>query len=85
MADTVDKIIGDGVMAVFGFPSSLSNDGERAFQCPVEMSDRLAVWSERRAGDGMQPLEFGIGAQIGNVIGGALRKFMTPVSSPLER
>ncbi len=69
---TVDKFVGDGVMAVFGFPFSSPNDGERAFHCAVEISHRLSVWSERRARDGMEPLEFGIGVHVGNVIGGVL-------------
>ncbi|RWO91466.1 adenylate/guanylate cyclase domain-containing protein [Mesorhizobium sp.] len=68
----VDKFIGDGVMAVFGFPSPLATAALRAFECAVELSNFLDVWSEIRVRDGEEPLGFAIGVHYGHVIGGVI-------------
>ncbi|WP_027151839.1 adenylate/guanylate cyclase domain-containing protein [Mesorhizobium sp. WSM2561] len=68
----VDKFIGDGVMAVFGFPLPLSTAALRAFECAVELSNFLDVWSEIRMRDGEEPLSFAIGVHHGHVIGGVI-------------
>ncbi|TIL59939.1 MAG: adenylate/guanylate cyclase domain-containing protein [Mesorhizobium sp.] len=68
----VDKFIGDGVMAVFGFPLPLATAALRAFECAVELSHFLDVWSEIRVRDGEEPLSFAIGVHYGHVIGGVI-------------
>lgn len=68
----VDKFIGDGVMAVFGFPLPLATAALRAFECAVELSTFLEVWSEVRMRDGGDPLSFAIGVHYGHVIGGVI-------------
>ena len=41
MGGTVDRHIGDCVMAVFGAPVSYGNDVERALRCAIEMHDAM--------------------------------------------
>lgn len=69
---TVDKFIGDGVMAVFGHPTAKSDDSARAIKCSVELSSSLARWSKERAEHGKAAVEAGIGLHVGPVIGGVL-------------
>lgn len=69
---TVDKFIGDGVMAVFGHPRAALDDGERALRCALELSDRLATWAQTRRRDGRHCLEAGIGVHYGPVMAGIL-------------
>jgi adenylate cyclase len=67
---TVDKFIGDGVMAVFGHPRAAPDDAERAVRCAEEVAARLAAWSEQRRRNGRVPLEAGIGIHYGPVVAG---------------
>jgi adenylate cyclase len=69
---TVDKFIGDGVMAVFGHPRAAPDDAERAVRCAEEVAARLAAWSEQRRRNGRVPLEAGIGIHDGPVVAGVL-------------
>ncbi|RWH71728.1 MAG: adenylate/guanylate cyclase domain-containing protein [Mesorhizobium sp.] len=59
-------------MAVFGFPLPLATAALRAFECAVELSNFLDVWSEIRMRDGEEPLSFAIGVHYGHVIGGVI-------------
>lgn len=69
---TVDKFMGDGVMAVFGFPNPDASDGSRAFDCACQLVHRLEAWSEVRTRQGENPLGFGVGIHFGQVIGGVV-------------
>ena len=40
---TVDKFLGDGVMALFGAPYSKGDDALRAVRCAVALSERSAT------------------------------------------
>src|SRR5919206_1309487 len=44
---TVDKFIGDNVMAVFGVPVSHEDDPERAVRCALAMQDAMRELSEQ--------------------------------------
>lgn len=69
---TVDKFIGDGVMAVFGQPRPKSDDAERAIRCALHLSKLLVIWKARRLREGRSALDAGIGLHLGPVIGGVL-------------
>src|SRR3989442_2817156 len=69
---TVEKYIGDAVMAVFGAPVSHEDDAERAVRAAVEMQSGLALlndWLEREHG---RRLALRIGISSGEVVSGLL-------------
>lgn len=67
---TVDKFIGDGVMAVFGQPDPKPDDADRALRCALHLADVLAQWKGQRRREGRPSLDAGIGLHVGPVIGG---------------
>lgn len=65
---TVDKFIGDAVMATFGVPLAKPDDAVRAVRAAVEMQRELAAWNRER---GLaEPLRIGIGLHTGEVVAG---------------
>ncbi|MDK1389056.1 adenylate/guanylate cyclase domain-containing protein [Sinorhizobium sp. 8-89] len=69
---TVDKFIGDGVMAVFGQPRSAEDDADRALVCALALVDALADWGRQAARNGYPVLDAAIGLHYGTVVGGVL-------------
>lgn len=69
---TVDKFIGDAIMAVFGSPIQRDDDARRALSCAIAILDAAAQWSEERRTAGQPPVGIGIGAHYGEVFAGAL-------------
>jgi adenylate cyclase len=69
---TVDKFIGDAIMAVFGTPVTHADDARRAIACALEMLDVTAAWSRERERAGLSPIGIGIGGHFGEVFAGAL-------------
>jgi class 3 adenylate cyclase/tetratricopeptide (TPR) repeat protein len=63
---TVEKFIGDAVMAVFGVPIAHEDDAERAVRAALLMRSRLAAVAERRG----VPLVLRIGVNTGLVVTG---------------
>ena len=63
---TVEKFIGDAVMAVFGVPVAHEDDAERAVRAALLMRSRLAAVAERRE----VPLVLRIGVNTGLVVTG---------------
>jgi class 3 adenylate cyclase/PAS domain-containing protein len=67
---TLDKYIGDAIMAVFGSPLPLTDHAWRAVQTAVEMRKRLAGLNSRRLADGKEIIKIGIGINSDSVISG---------------
>ncbi|MBW4653250.1 MAG: GAF domain-containing protein [Kaiparowitsia implicata GSE-PSE-MK54-09C] len=67
---TLDKFIGDALMAVFGAPLPVPNHAAMAVKSALDMRRRLAVFNEQRR-VAMQPLiRIGIGISSGEVVSG---------------
>ena len=58
---TVDKYIGDEILAVFGLPDVTPNDPANALLCAVGMTSAINAWNMERQGQGEPPLRIGIG------------------------
>ena len=67
---TVDKFIGDAVMANFGTPKSYGNDAQNAFNCAVDMNEKLARWNEGRRSAGLSEIQHRIGIHFGPCVVG---------------
>ena len=66
---TVDKIIGDAILALFGAPTAHEDDPERALRAAFRMRRSLEAFSSERGMD----LQMRIGINTGEVLVGALR------------
>jgi len=67
---TVDKFIGDAVMANFGTPRSHGNDAQNAFDCGVLMNHKLAEWNKTRVEKGLSEIQHRIGIHYGKCVVG---------------
>ncbi|MBW2276482.1 MAG: adenylate/guanylate cyclase domain-containing protein, partial [Deltaproteobacteria bacterium] len=67
---TLDKFIGDAVLAVFGAPIPSEHNARNAVLAAQQMLTRLAALNEKRTARGRQPIEIGIGIHTGKVMGG---------------
>ena len=65
---TLDKFIGDAIMAFWGAPVKVNDHGERAVKSAIEMIQRLEILNETIKKRGGSPLEIGIGINSGEVI-----------------
>src|SRR5579883_842378 len=68
---TLDKFIGDALMAVFGAPLPLTdNHAWRAIQAALDMRQRLAEFNHRRIIQEQPQISIGIGISSGEVVSG---------------
>jgi adenylate cyclase len=67
---TLDKFIGDAVMAQWGAPLGQSDDADRAMQAAIEMMHALATLNKRWESQGRPRLEIGIGLNYGEAFAG---------------
>ena len=67
---TVDKFIGDALLAVFGSPEAHPRHAEQAARAALAMQTAMAAVSERRCARGLMVCEIGIGVHTGEVIHG---------------
>ncbi len=64
---TLDKYIGDAIMAFWGSPFPQDDHAERACACALEMSARLEELNAKWKAEGRKPLVIGIGLNTGPV------------------
>ncbi|MBD3883213.1 GAF domain-containing protein [Phormidium tenue FACHB-886] len=67
---TLDKFIGDALMAVFGAPLPLENHAWMAVQSALDMRQRLAEFNHRRQIASQPQIRVGIGLSSGEVVSG---------------
>lgn len=67
---TVDKFIGDSVMATFGTPSSRGNDAQNALECARKMQISMRQWAKERIDKELEPISHRIGIHFGPCIVG---------------
>ena len=67
---TLDKIIGDELMIVFGAPTSSKDDTERAVKTAIEMQDKIKTFNEQQIIKNEKPIKVGIGINKGLVVSG---------------
>ena len=65
---TIDKYIGDAVMATFGTPRTGPSDASDALACARAMADTIADWNRDRAAAGAEPITLGIGLHYGEAV-----------------
>ncbi|MDP1966331.1 MAG: adenylate/guanylate cyclase domain-containing protein [Reyranella sp.] len=69
---TLDKFIGDGVMATFGTPDSQPDDEARALRCALDMVKTVADWNCVRHRRGLPQVRISVGVHVGPVLMGAI-------------
>ena len=67
---TVDKFIGDSVMATFGTPVSQGNDAQNAFNCAREMQIAMRQWVKEREDRKLPVVTHRIGIHFGSCVVG---------------
>jgi adenylate cyclase len=67
---TLDKYMGDGVMAVFGAPLDMPDHAARSIRAGLEMQQRLAEWNSERT-EGPE-LQIRIGINTGKAVAGEI-------------
>ncbi|MEO1403574.1 MAG: GAF domain-containing protein [Cyanobacteria bacterium J06635_1] len=67
---TLDKFIGDALMAVFGAPLPLQNHAWSAVQSALDMRHRLFAFNRDRRTKGQPEIRIGIGLSSGEVVSG---------------
>jgi adenylate cyclase len=65
---TLDKYLGDGLMAYFGAPVEQADHATHAVRCALDMQDALAVMNRDRSGGTLPQLRMGIGVHTGTVV-----------------
>jgi adenylate cyclase len=65
---TLDKFLGDGLMATFGTPESSSRDAANALRCGREMLSDIEEWNTARREAGAEPIKVSIGLHYGAVV-----------------
>ena len=67
---TLDKFMGDAIMALWGAPIAHADDADRAMQCALDQISTLEKMNAKWKESGRQPLAIGIGINFGEVFAG---------------
>jgi len=69
---TLDKFIGDAIMALFGAPVPQQDHADRACRAALAMMDELDRLQAKWEGEGREPFRIGVGINTGEVVVGNL-------------
>jgi adenylate cyclase len=69
---TLDKFVGDEVIALFGAPVAMRNAELKAVQCALDMMRVLSEFNRTRTAEGQNEITIGIGINTGTVVTGAI-------------
>ena len=67
---TLDKIIGDELMVLYGVPIRAENDCQNAVDSAISMLDSLGDFNKKMNNEGLPQLNIGIGINFGKVVSG---------------
>lgn len=67
---TLDKIVGDEIMAVWGAPTDQPDHAELAVRCALHMMDRMVALQDEWRAAGKPVVDCGIGINTGDVVAG---------------
>jgi len=67
---TIDNIIGDAIMVLFGVPLTRENDAEKAVACGLAMQRAMEDVNRRNRAAGLPDIQIGIGINTGDVVAG---------------
>jgi adenylate cyclase len=67
---TLDKFMGDGIMALWGAPVPHPDDAVRSVSCALEMGEVLGTYNRQRIERDQAPLAVGIGIHTGPLVAG---------------
>jgi adenylate cyclase len=69
---TLDKFLGDAVMSIFGAPIAHPDHAARAVRTAVAMQAGVVALNEKRAAEGKEPIQVGVGVSAGEVVAGTV-------------
>lgn len=85
---SIDKFIGDGLMATFGVPQPLPAPERNALEAAQDILLRLSRLNETLQAQGLDPIEVGIGIHSGEVLAGYVgsrkRRDFTVIGDPVN-
>ncbi len=67
---TLDKYIGDGIMALYGAPLDIPDHPRKACLSAIEMMKELKMLNEKWIGEGREPVDIRIGINTGSMLVG---------------
>jgi adenylate cyclase len=67
---TIDKFLGDGLMAIFGAPITHPDDPDRAVQAAIDIQRSIESMNCERTKQGKEAIHVGIGIHTGEVVVG---------------
>ena len=65
---TLDKYLGDGLMATFGTPSTSDTDASRALRCARAMVAQMNTWNAERTANGEPAIQASFGIHYGQAV-----------------
>jgi adenylate cyclase len=69
---TLDKFVGDEIIALFGAPVAMENAEVKAVACALDMMQVLSEFNRVRLDEGQNEIKIGIGINTGMVVTGAI-------------